>query len=150
MESVIQYQRKSLLIVYGPICIERQRWLSCWCLKGIHWFQLHHSHQASVSVSILMSKFIWVLDLFRSINISVIADVLCGHSLRMLVFWPTLIPLVCIFPPRNLCFGSWTTWDPFCSWAVRSAIGIHSLCVSKLLNLPKYWHNFASVQVQIC
>ena len=56
-------------------------WWYCWCLKRIHWFQVHHSHQVSASASILASKFKWVLDQFKCIKVSVNTDALCQHGL---------------------------------------------------------------------
>ena len=43
------------------------------------WFQLHHSHQASESVSKLASKFKSVLDRFKSVK----ADARCKHGLTI-------------------------------------------------------------------
>ena len=59
-------------------------------LEGIHWFQLHHSHQASASASMLAKKIKRFLELFKSIN----ADTPREHGLKLLLFEECLIGLV--------------------------------------------------------
>ena len=60
---------------------EKFGWHQRWHLKGIHWFQLHHSHQASVSASRLASKLKWVLDRSKSVIASV--NVVRRYELRL-------------------------------------------------------------------
>ena len=54
-----QFKRHCRKISYAgrwSLKVYSQLWLSLWRLKGIHWFQLHHSYQASASLSILAKK----------------------------------------------------------------------------------------------
>ena len=57
-------------------------WLSYWYLKGVHWFQLQHLHQAPSSASTLASKFNWVLVRSKGGNASFNIDARCEHSLN--------------------------------------------------------------------
>ena len=78
----VTLRRAQLVTEWRHVHTERQRWLShwrqCWHFKGIHWFQLHHSHQASPWTLTLVSRFKLVLDRFKSVN----AGGQCEHGLK--------------------------------------------------------------------